>query len=183
MSEDRRIKRTKENIKNTLIKMLESMPITSVSVTELAEKANISRKTFYLHYNSVYDAVEDIDNDLSDLLQNLVDRMERDQEKIDASQFFNELSEGIKHHKELVEYFVFSSNHSALKEKVSKILKNALLERIESYDPKQDNEYIAEFLVGGIISTFTHWYKNQTISNEELMDILTKFCNLAKGLI
>ena len=99
MSEDRRIKRTKENIKNTLIKMLESMPITSVSVTELAEKANISRKTFYLHYNSVYDAVEDIDNDLSDLLQNLVDRMERDQKKIDASQFFNELSEGIKHHK------------------------------------------------------------------------------------
>mgnify|MGYP000609317784 CR=1 FL=1 len=38
--------------------------VSKITVTELAEKAMINRKTFYRHYNTVQDVVDDINYDI-----------------------------------------------------------------------------------------------------------------------
>lgn len=62
--EDRRIRKTKKNLKNTLIDMLSDMPFEQISVTELCRRADISRITFYSHYNDKYALVDDIFQDM-----------------------------------------------------------------------------------------------------------------------
>lgn len=58
---DLRTIKTKRNIKNAFIQLRTKKPLERITVKELAELAEISKATFYLHYHDVYD--------LSDQLQ------------------------------------------------------------------------------------------------------------------
>lgn len=60
---DLRIVKTRTNIKNSLIDLLAEKCF-QITVTELAEKAMINRKTFYRHYHTVQDVVDDINYDI-----------------------------------------------------------------------------------------------------------------------
>lgn len=62
--EDRRIKKTKKNLKATLIEMLSDMTFEQVTITDLCKRADISRITFYTHYNDKYALVDDIFHDM-----------------------------------------------------------------------------------------------------------------------
>ena len=61
---DLRIVKTRTNIKNSLIDLLAEKNVSKITVTELAEKAMINRKTFYRHYHTVQDVVDDINYDI-----------------------------------------------------------------------------------------------------------------------
>jgi len=56
---DRRIRKTRTNVFNALSSLLLSRESPdSISVTELCEKADISKSTFYLHFMDIYDCRE-----------------------------------------------------------------------------------------------------------------------------
>lgn len=58
--EDKRITKSKNALKSTLIELLNHMPFEKVSVTDICNRAGISRITFYNHYNDKYNLVDDI---------------------------------------------------------------------------------------------------------------------------
>ena len=62
--EDKRVKKTKKLLKNTLVELLEEQPFEQISVTNLCSKADVSRITFYTHYNDKYDLLEDYFQDM-----------------------------------------------------------------------------------------------------------------------
>lgn len=67
---DRRTLKTKRALKKTFIELLDQKPIDKITVAELAEKSDIGRGTFYIHYQDVYDLYDTIVSDtLSDLIQ------------------------------------------------------------------------------------------------------------------
>ncbi len=62
--EDRRIIKTKRSLKTTLIEMLAKEDFEHISITELCRKADVSRITFYSHYNDNYALLADIFEDM-----------------------------------------------------------------------------------------------------------------------
>lgn len=48
--EDRRIRHTKRAIKNAFFELMDEKPVDKISVTELCERADINRSSFYAHY-------------------------------------------------------------------------------------------------------------------------------------
>ena len=62
--EDRRIVKTKRSLKSALISMLAKEDFEHISITELCRRAEISRITFYSHYNDKYALLDDIFNDM-----------------------------------------------------------------------------------------------------------------------
>ena len=65
--EDKRIIKTKRNLKEALIAMLAKEDFEHISITELCRKAEISRITFYSHYSDKYALLDDIFNDMLDI--------------------------------------------------------------------------------------------------------------------
>ena len=184
MSEDRRIRKTKKLIKDTLIELLLQNPINRISVTELTEKADISRKTFYLHYSSIYDAKNELDDDVINILNSIIETMPDSINETDIMDFFTMLSEKTLNHKELVAYFIQNSNQSELYTKVKTTLKNAIMQRLESNNQGNvHNEYIVEFVVSGILSSYIEKSKNGNITMDKLSIILTKLCTSASALL
>ncbi len=57
---DLRVKKTREAIKKTFKEMVCEMEAPKITVKELTERAQIHRKTFYLHYTSIEALFEDM---------------------------------------------------------------------------------------------------------------------------
>ena len=64
--DDLRVRKTKEAIRRTFEEMICEMDYEQITVRELTDRAMINRKTFYLHY-------ETLDNLLEELQQEIVD--------------------------------------------------------------------------------------------------------------
>ena len=62
---DKRIRKTKKNLKATLIEMMNEIPFEEITITNLCKRADISRITFYTHYNDKYALIDDIFRDMS----------------------------------------------------------------------------------------------------------------------
>ena len=75
--DDKRITRTKRNLKNTLKKLLRRKPYADITVTELCKDAETSRITFYAHYNGKNDLADELVRDLFGEVNENLERLQR----------------------------------------------------------------------------------------------------------
>ena len=62
---DKRIEKTKRAIKDALLSLILEYDFNKITVKMITEKANIGRKTFYLHYACIEDVILDYQNSLT----------------------------------------------------------------------------------------------------------------------
>ena len=70
--EDRRVRRTKKLLTQALTELMQQKQIKDITVTELTEKADMNRGTFYLYYRDVFDMVEKIEDDMFSALDRII---------------------------------------------------------------------------------------------------------------
>lgn len=78
MEEDKRVKKTKKNLKRTLVALLSDKPFEQITVTELCEASDTSRITFYTHYADKYELVNDLFSDMAAVAKADYERMQQD---------------------------------------------------------------------------------------------------------
>lgn len=64
MIENRRVKITKQLIKEAFIDLMEKSPINKITVKEICAMADVNRSTFYAHYCDQYELFEEIQEDI-----------------------------------------------------------------------------------------------------------------------
>ena len=80
---DKRITKTKNNLKTALVKLLENHKIEDISIVELTKLANVNRKTFYLHYNEIPSVLREIENTTYDKVKNLISGYELNESSLE----------------------------------------------------------------------------------------------------
>lgn len=68
MYERRDVIKSKEAIKSAFLRMCWSKDIRKITVTEIINTANVSRGTFYAHFDDIYDLREKIENEIIELI-------------------------------------------------------------------------------------------------------------------
>lgn len=63
MKNDLRVAVTKRMIKETLLELLKTKPLSKIRIKELCEKSRVNRATFYRHYDSLQDTLHEIEAD------------------------------------------------------------------------------------------------------------------------
>ena len=61
---DRRVLRTKKNIRQTFLQLLSEKSLTQLTVKELSEQADINRKTFYMYYSNIEEILSELEDEL-----------------------------------------------------------------------------------------------------------------------
>ncbi|MDR2745829.1 MAG: TetR/AcrR family transcriptional regulator [Treponema sp.] len=61
---DRRVRKTQDRIRKTLITLLLEKDLKDITISELAGMADINRGTFYLHYRDIQDVFSQIEDEL-----------------------------------------------------------------------------------------------------------------------
>lgn len=68
--ENRRVRLTKQLVQDSLIELLNDKPIEKISISELCQLADINRTTFYNHYGSQYDVLQEVGESIADNIVN-----------------------------------------------------------------------------------------------------------------
>ncbi|MCD7871885.1 MAG: hypothetical protein LUG21_00950 [Clostridiales bacterium] len=185
MAADRRNNKTKQSIKSALIEMLKSKSAEKITVTELAENANIGRKTFYLHYQTIFDVFDDIDNDVLLLVNTTMDKLYVSENETNFDLFLSTLDSAIKLNNDLFNYFILSSDRPRLQNKI----KDAVISVIKAHSSinQKNDAYVdlaLNFTIGGIIQTYLYWYNSGREADEnEVFEICSAMAVKAYNLI
>ena len=62
--QDRRVQRTRRAIHSSFLKLLSEKDLNKITVREIADGADVDRKTVYNYYSGVYDILDDVENEL-----------------------------------------------------------------------------------------------------------------------
>ena len=70
-SVDRRVKKTKKQLRLALMDLMSEKAKKNISVRELAERADINRGTFYIHYKDVSDLLQRLEDEMAERLSDM----------------------------------------------------------------------------------------------------------------
>lgn len=123
---DLREKKTRRAIYNAFLKIRTTKPLEKITVKELAEEAEISKATFYLHYKDVFDLSDSLQNET---IKNIADNIEIPQEMLSAPEkVFMSLTNSFKANQSLVDILFSSSQYAKLPILVEQALKEKVFE-------------------------------------------------------
>ena len=64
--QDARVRYTKMILRQSLLELMRTKPVAKITVTEICERANINRATFYSHYTDPSDLLRSVENEVID---------------------------------------------------------------------------------------------------------------------
>lgn len=173
---DKRVIKTKDRIIDAFLSLIKVKPSNKITVSEITKIADIERKTFYLHYNSIEDVYSDIENKISIELENEANKY-IDNPNYQIKNLYYNLNTVINNNFSFFKsiatndsyYFFLHSFENILSKIIIKIINKIL--HVDTKNVK----YYANFFTAGIIKLYTSWLKGETdLTLDELTIILTR---------
>lgn len=173
---DRRVVRTKQQIRQALIELLAEKIESAISVRELAQKANINRGTFYIHYNDIHDLVEQLAGEAVEKMIGVCQRHPPAQTPRESYPFLTDLFETLRSDKDLFTILLGSTGGHNYSDRICETIQehflNGLLSVFYSADPKQ-RQVASDFIVAGCLHEALVWLKSGTKETPDEMAYLT----------
>ena len=172
--EDRRVRYTKQAIRDGFLQLLREKPIEKISVTEICRVADINRGTFYAHYSGPYDLREKLEKELVDVLENRM--QEIGATRLSSAQVLRQLRE----HKELCMVFYGPyGDQEAMMRIVSDNADRYLAQETEflTHLSDQTRECLKNLLVASIATVFKYWLDTDMQAEpEDVANVLDMYC-------
>ena len=173
---DRRVLKTKRAIRNAFAKLMVEKDINDITIIELAETADINRKTFYNYYSGVYQVVEDIENDISQSYEELLGDIEFTKTMEAPYSLFERFSILINMDPEFFGYLLSMNGNKALITRIMNLLKNKTREKMVSQLDVEEYraEIMIDYILSGMLSVYQHWFNSdKSVPIEEVTQIIS----------
>ncbi len=168
---DKRSLKTRKAIKIAFLKLVKIKEISQINITEIAHNAGINRNSFYTHYKSVNNILDDINDEIFLYMEGILSKYTYGQIVIDPFPIIFEFSNVVMENTFISQYLIFSKSSNELVRK----LKNSVCDRFyELYErdnqtPNPYMRYVIGFIISGVFETYYIWYKNnKNLSLEEV---------------
>lgn len=174
MAQDRRVTRTKNALTRALFELLAEKEFEKVTVTELTRRADVDRKTFYLHYQSVGDILEEFYAEHMSRLQGALERGP-DRLGLDIPGFFRTLNAILAEDLELYQSLARGPACDFFRVRLGDALKGRVLSALGQATGwgRVELEVYAEFLAAGILAVYLGWLAGEVPGDQDTLARLT----------
>ncbi|MFI8685986.1 TetR/AcrR family transcriptional regulator [Rossellomorea sp. NPDC077527] len=176
---DRRKKYTRMVLKDSLLKLLQDKTISSITIKEICETADINRSTYYAHYANQYELLEEIEEEFIEDLTVTLGQYNFSKEE-EALQMTEKLFEYLAEKRGICETLL-SENTDMYFLKKGMVITHEFIFKNWHTDDRIDQEtydYINMFMVSGSIHVIKNWLENgMDKSPGEMAGILHRFIN------
>ncbi len=157
LEKDRRIRKTKSLIRNSLIQLLKEKKLKDITVRELTEMADINRGTFYLHYQDLHDLFEQTENEIMDDLIEIRNKYYKEQSHM--LPVLLDISTFIKANSEILEALLRSNESRFLNQMIELCRPQDKMEWYNLFASGKEEhfEYYYSFISSGFIALFLRW--------------------------
>ena len=120
--------RTKKMIRAAFVELLgEKKNMETITVGELAERADIAKSTFYNHYDDVYAVAEEFENELIAKLSAVLDEIELERSS-EYESYFRKVIEFLKMNEDIYRKAITSSDIRFFFEKLKAVISKKIFE-------------------------------------------------------
>ena len=167
---DLREKKTKRNIKNAFIELRTRKPLERISVKELAELAEISKATFYLHYRDIYDLSDSLQREV---IQNVLDSIPQPEILMyDTPKFTEALFHAFYSQQTLIDILFSDSQSAVLPLNIEKKLKDYIFQMLPSGRHNAKFNIMLSYQIQGGFHVYQQYYKKYGI--DYIMEVLSE---------
>lgn len=169
---DNRVVKTKNAIFDAFKQLVQQKDMADISISELTQKANITRSTFYMYYDTVGDVRSDIENEIVARIDKIMSEADLLNSMTDPYPLFSALASEITEQDRDNRYILSSTNSGQLLDKINERFVTAYVHFITEVNDGTDigkARYIAAFTIAGMTECFKIWFNHKSsITLEEL---------------
>ena len=189
---DKRIVKTKNAIRTAFKELVQVKDMADITISELTEKAGVTRSTFYMYYDSVGAVRNDIENVILQHIEKIMSEQNLVQSMLNPYPLLYAITNEINKYDEYNRYILSSNNSGELLDKLKKLVIDAFVSTMQKNTQIHVNvakaKYVAAFCTAGICETFKMWFNHQSsLTLEELCShisqMVTKALAMANELI
>lgn len=176
---DRRVEKTKQLLKQSLLEVLKDTDLQSISIKNLCDVAGINRTTFYKHYRSQFELLDEME---ADFLQTIESKFASNYKSIPASEHLAHVLEFMKNNMELCNILIENQTDSIFEKRL--MMLPAVLQTMEK-DPNgvfEEPPYTFDqlFIIDGAYYAIRRWLLNGCTQSPE--EIANNIQNITKKL-
>ena len=155
-------------ITNSLFELMKAKPYNDISITEITDKANVNRVSFYRNFTSKEDI---IDKWIKFTTQNFLSKSDISYQKDSTLDYFTKLFTHLEKYKTEA-MLIYKAN-------LFNLLKNEFDNNLINLHKKEYGNYKSYFLAGGIFNVYYFWLINGCMETphqvaEKLVDLMSK---------
>ena len=159
--EDRRVKRTKKNLRDSLFTLLEEKSISQITVTELTTLADVNRSTCYLYYNDIFDMMDKIQQEIYAVFVETVVDFKSDFQNIEEIvTYCARFLEFCKENYTVCRFITRNDCNNHLAEKIKLAVRCIIPDSAKFYPEEDPRHYLTTFAISGILATILEWMNN-----------------------
>ena len=158
---DRRVGKTKKAIKNAFVSLLKQKDVNDITVTDIANVADVDRKTIYNYYSGVYAIQEEIEAEFIGKLTDVIDEME--QTTVDNPfRIFEKLTEMLNQNIDFYSQVMETDAQSHIVRKIMKVVHLKLKEALMRTPIKDvpEIEMISQYITSGMVVVYQSWFNS-----------------------
>ncbi len=187
--EDRRVRITKQAIRDSLLELMQEYPIAKISVKMICERADINRSTFYAHYADQNDLLNRLQTGAVQGIKSHVFTANFVQQAQAATPVIVKVLEYCRANRALFTVILSENGDTTFQRELMQMVQEktiAELREDKRLKPRA-TKYMELFAIAGILSMIRVWLAEGCVdSPEELAGLMTRFlyeglCGLFRG--
>lgn len=159
MDKDLRVLKTRRCIRNALMELLAEKPISKITITELCQRAQINRKTFYHHYTTISEIETELEREILDEFSHGFSNGSISDVKSVFSAVGSVIGERRDFFRRLTKYNPDVFNNGRLKEALCRMITAVMKNKGAAVD-EQTLKMAADFAVSGVFALYAQWFEN-----------------------
>lgn len=148
---------TKKLLKDGLLRLLQNKSIQKVNVTELCKEAGINRATFYAHYGTPHDVLNEIESDISDDVIHSFEQAMQNNKHLGLQESIEILTEYFYNHIELLRVLINNYSTQNLARAFTRAYEAIISSPAAKDADEEDVKLVTVFLSGGGFFLLCYW--------------------------
>ena len=176
---DRRVLKTKRAIRNALAQLLVEKELDEITVKDVADTADINRKTFYNYYTGIHQVIDEIESGIVFTFDQAIREADARRDIKNPYVGFEKITAILNQDLDFYSHLFRMRGNLSLSYKITTLLKKKILESFlqeHSCDP-QEGEIFVEYAVWGMMAVYESWFNSQRSTPlEEISQKLSVVC-------
>ncbi|SEG08899.1 transcriptional regulator, TetR family [Eubacterium ruminantium] len=176
---DLRVIKTKRAIRNAFAHLLAEKEVANITVTDIIQRAEINRKTFYNHYTGVHELVDEVEDEIVNNVEHILTELDFIFILTNPYKLFDKLTAIINSDYDFYSPLLSMSGNVSLVTKISESLRNKTKDAILSQWDVNEKELdiMLQFVFSGTFTVYQNWFNSdRTMSLETLSRITSTVC-------
>lgn len=157
---DRRVRKTKSQLRMGLARLMQEKGIGEITVKELVNEVDINRSTFYLHYSDIPALLREIEDDIMEEMERAV--REHPIKENSTSRFIEDIFRVLNENREISRALIGPHGDLGFVRRIEKLLEENSSEFLAQLFPErvQDMKYFYSYCLNGCLGFVKTWLED-----------------------